>query len=195
MAIVMRMEAPGATVEQYDAVNAAMGITQDTPPDGLIVHMAGKTDDGVVIIDVWESEEKLNAFFESGIGEALAGAGIESQPPSISKLHNIIPQGTGTTPAVIVEIEVDAGTDVYDDMAAKMPTHVGDGSAHPVVVHIAGVTDDGSMYIVDLWESPEAFAAFAESEIAPAAGDRMGEVQPKFTPVHNVIRGTAPVPA
>ncbi len=63
-----------------------MGITQDTPPDGLIVHMAGKTDDGVVVIDDWESEEKLNAFFESGLAEALAAEGVEAQQPTISKL-------------------------------------------------------------------------------------------------------------
>ncbi len=96
---------------------------------------------------------------------------------------------------MIVEIEVDAGTDVYDDMAAKMPAHADDGANHPVVVHIAGVNADGSMYIADLWESPEAFGAFAQNEIAPAADERMGEVNPKVTPVHNVIRGTVPATA
>ena len=63
-----------------------------------------------------------------------------------------------------------------------MPSHMGDDSAHPVSVHIAGVKEDGSMFIADLWESAEAFAAFAESEIVPAADERLGEIEPKFTP-------------
>ena len=48
MAIVMRMEAPGATVEQYEALNEAIGVDDDNPPDGLVIHIAGVTDDGMV---------------------------------------------------------------------------------------------------------------------------------------------------
>ncbi|HEX4518914.1 MAG TPA: hypothetical protein VH063_04960 [Gaiellaceae bacterium] len=191
MAVVMRMEAPGATVEQYEALNEAIGLDDDNPPDGLVIHMAGVTDDGMVVIDVWESEEKLTTFFDERLGKGLAESEMEAGPPRISKLHNMIPQGAGTEPTMIVEIEMDAGTDVYDDMTTKMPAHAGDDSEHPVVVHIAGVNEDGSMFIADLWESPEAFGAFAESQIAPAADERTGEIKPKVTPVHRVLRGTA----
>ena len=51
------------------------------------------------------------------------------------------------------------------------------------------------MFIADVWESAEAFAAFAESEVVPAADERMGQIEPKFTPVHNVVRGKATVSA
>jgi heme-degrading monooxygenase HmoA len=195
MAIVMRMEAPGATVEQYEALNEMIGVDDDNTPDGLVIHVAGLTDDGMVMIDVWESEEKLNAFFDSVLGAALADSEIEPGPPTISKLHNMIPQGGGTDHNVIVEVHIDAGSDLYDDMVGKMPSHTGDDADHPVSVHIAGVKEDGSMFIVDLWESPEAFAAFAESEIAPAADERLGEIEPKFTPIHKVVRGKATVSA
>jgi heme-degrading monooxygenase HmoA len=194
MAVVMRMEAPGATVEQYDALNEVVDV-DDNPPDGLVIHMAGVTDDGMVVIDVWESEEKLNAFFDDRLGAALAASEIEAGPPRISKVHNMIPQGAGSEGNVIVEIEMDAGSDVYDDMAAKMPAHAGDDSAHPVVVHIACVNEDGSMFIADLWESAEAFGAFAESQIGPAADERAGEIEPKIRQVHNVIRPDAAVSA
>lgn len=195
MAIVMRMEAPGATIEQYEALNEVIGLDDDNAPDGLVIHVAGVTDDGIVVIDVWESEEKLNAFFDDTLGPALADSELEAGPPSISKLHNMIPQGGGSEHNVIVEIHVDAGPDVYDDMVGKMPAHAGDDSAHPVSVHIAGVKDDGSMFIADLWESAEAFAAYAESEVVPAADERVGEIEPKFTPVHNVVRGKSTVSA
>ena len=41
--------------------------------------------------------------------------------------------------------------------------------------HIAAVTDDGKLYVFDLWESAEAFGAFADSQLAPHA-EKMGEV-------------------
>jgi heme-degrading monooxygenase HmoA len=193
VAIVMRMYVPGGTVEQYEQVNETLRITgDDTAPEGLILHVAGDSEDGFLIIDVWESEEALNRFFEQdGLGAALAQAGIENAKPDIHKLHNIIPQGGGSAANVIVEVEVDAGSDVYDDMLDQMPSHQGGDESHPVYAHIAAVTEDGKMYIADIWESAEAFAAFAESEIAPAAGDRLGEIQPKVTPVHNTIRGSS----
>lgn len=195
MAIVMRMEAPGATIEQYEALNEAIGVDNENPPDGLVIHVAGVTDDGMVVIDVWESEEKLNTFFDTTLGPALADSEMEPDSPTVSKLHNMIPKGSGTEHNVIVEIHVDAGADVYDDMLEKMPSHAGDGTEHPVSVHIAGVKEDGSMFIADLWESPEAFAAFAESEIAPAADERVGQIEPKITPVHNVVHGKSKVSA
>jgi heme-degrading monooxygenase HmoA len=195
VAVLMRMEFPGGTTEQYDEINRILTVDDDTPPEGLILHMCGKTDDGIVIMDVWDSAEDAAAFFESGLGDALEQAEAPQAETQMHKVHNMIPKGGGEAANVIVEIEVDAGTDVYDDMLGQMPSHLGDDSDHPVHAHIAAVTDDGKMYIVDLWESPEAFGAFAESEVAPAAGDRLDEIQPKFTPVHNVIRGTADAPA
>lgn len=195
MAVLMRMEFPEGTTEQYDEVNRLLSVDDDSPPEGLILHMCGKTDDGIVIMDVWESADDAAAFFESGLGAALEQVEARQSQPQMHKVHNMIPQGGGGDANVILEIEVDAGPDVYDDMVGQMPSHQGNDSAHPVHAHIAAVTDDGKMYIVDLWESAEAFGAFAESEVVPAAAGRMGEITPKFTPVHNVIRGTADAPA
>jgi hypothetical protein len=196
MAIVMRFQGTGATVEQYQQVNAVMGITgDDTAPDGLIQHVAAKTDDGILIVDVWESEENLNRFFEERVGPALAQIGIESTQPEVMKLHSMIPRGSGSNPAVLMEIRIARGPDVYDELVSRMPTHVGDGSGHPVYSHVAAVTSDGGMYIHDLWDSPESFGKFAQDELGPAAGDRLGEIQPTFAPVVNVLRGSSVVPA
>jgi heme-degrading monooxygenase HmoA len=198
MAIVMTMEAPGATPDQYEALNEALGIDgDDTAPDGLIIHMAGISEDGMVVVDVWESEEKLNAFFTSGgLGQALEESEIEASEPSIHKLHYMIPQGGGSGDNVIVMIESEMTPEMYDSMSAEMPNHSGEGtSQHPVVAHIAAVTDEGKILVFDIWESPEAFGAFAESELAPRADESMGEITPRFVPVHNVLRGKASVTA
>ena len=188
----MTMEAPGATPDQYDALNEALGVVDDaTAPDGLVMHMAGISEDGMVIVDVWESQEKLDAFFSSGgLGHALEESDMQVGQPSIHKLHHMIPQGKGSGDNVLVMIETEMTADDYDEVAADLPAHSENGGEHPVVAHIAAVTDDGKLFVFDLWESPEAFGAFADTQLAPHA-EKMGEVTPKFVSVHNVIRGSA----
>jgi hypothetical protein len=87
-----------------------------------------------------------------------------------------------------MELHVDAGADIYDAMASEMPSHQGYPSQAPFISHVAAVTATGKLHVVDLSASPEAFGAFAEAEIAPAAAGRMDEVTPRILPVHNVIR-------
>jgi len=50
------------TTTNYDAVKEKLNVEQD-PPDGMIIHTAGFTDEGVFrIFDVWESEEQHARF-------------------------------------------------------------------------------------------------------------------------------------
>lgn len=194
MAILMRMDGPGVTLQQYEQVNESMGIRGDSDaPDGLVQHIAAQDENGIVIIDVWESEEKLNRFFEERAGAALAAAGVQPGQPEILPVHAML-RGSGTQPNVLMEIRVDRGPEVYDELVSRMPTHVGGGAGHPVYSHVAAVTGDGGIYVVDLWDSPESFGRFAEDELGPAAGDALGEIEPTFKPVHNVL-GRVPVPA
>jgi hypothetical protein len=196
MAIMMKLKVPGGTLEQYDRLNDVLGIHGDTDaPEGLVSHLCGATDDGVLIVDVWDSEESLNAFFETRLGAAMHEVGVPESQPHIMKVHNTIPRGAGNEPNVIVLIKVDAGPDVYDELVSRLDAHLADGENHPCYSHVAAATDDGGMLIVDLWDSPEAFGEFAETQIGPEAGDRLGEIKPRFVPVHNVIRGRATVTA
>jgi len=63
--------------EQYEGVAAAL---VDPPPDGLILHVAGPTDEGVRIIDVWESEEAWERFRSERLAPAIAALGGPSRP-------------------------------------------------------------------------------------------------------------------
>ena len=45
--------------ESYERVSAALGTE---PVDGLIVHAAGRTDEGFRIIEVWETKEAWQRF-------------------------------------------------------------------------------------------------------------------------------------
>jgi heme-degrading monooxygenase HmoA len=197
MAVLMLMEVPGGTTAEYERANEIMGIAGDEDaPEGLIQHVAASDGNGVLIADVWESEEALNRFFEERLGAALEQAGVSSSAskPRILPVHNSL-TGRGKDAGVLMLIEIhDLGADAYDEMVSKMDAHTADGSQHPCVTHFAAHAEDGGMLIADLWESPEAFGAFAEEQIGPAgAAVGLGPIEPRILPVHNRMRGRAAV--
>lgn len=149
------------------------------------------------MVDVWESKEKLDSFVHDRLLAALDAAGLEAGEPTILPVHSMIPQGAGSTAGTIVVIELDGfGTDAYDAMASTMAAHARDEN-HPAVSHVAAATDTG-MIVVDVWESPEAFGEFAETQIGPAgaaAGLDPSTIQPRFVPAVNRIRGDVSVSA
>jgi hypothetical protein len=79
MATVMLMHWREATPDQYDQVRAKAGWDRDVP-DGGKLHIVGFADDGMHILDVWESEQAFNTFFEQRVGPAVSEVGIEGQP-------------------------------------------------------------------------------------------------------------------
>lgn len=63
--------------EQYRQVAAAL---VDPPPSGLILHVAGPTDEGVRIIDVWESEASWEQYRAERLAPAIAALGGPARP-------------------------------------------------------------------------------------------------------------------
>jgi hypothetical protein len=95
MATVMLMHWREATADQYDQVRAKIRWDQDVP-DGAKLHVCGFADDGMHILDVWDSEQAFNAFFEQRIGPAVAEVGIEGQPDvKFFPTHGIFVPGLG----------------------------------------------------------------------------------------------------
>jgi hypothetical protein len=72
MAIAMMVEIPGMTQEQYEA--AAAIINAGGPQvGGALVHAAGSFDGGCRVVEVWESQEQADAFYQSALfGEIAA---------------------------------------------------------------------------------------------------------------------------
>jgi hypothetical protein len=90
MAIVMFLELPGVTTEQYDKLNEAMGIAgPEDEHEGLISHICATTDTGLLICDVWRSQEDLDDFQANTLGPAAAKLGVPpGPPPRIAPLHH-----------------------------------------------------------------------------------------------------------
>jgi hypothetical protein len=90
MAVFMELDLP-LTVDQYDAVEAALN-PQGDPPDGLIAHTARLDGDTLKVLDIWESPEAFGAFAESRLGPTISETlGDDAPPapqPTFTELHN-----------------------------------------------------------------------------------------------------------
>jgi hypothetical protein len=68
-----------ASWQQYERIAAAM---VDPAPPGLILHVAGPTDEGFRTIEVWESVEAWERFRAGRLEPAIAALGGPSRPES-----------------------------------------------------------------------------------------------------------------
>ncbi|MEV7182122.1 hypothetical protein [Kitasatospora sp. NPDC093679] len=63
MAVLVQVDLPGATTEEYEAIHARLG-REDGIFAGCLAHVAAVTGDGMRIIDLWDSEASMNRFSE-----------------------------------------------------------------------------------------------------------------------------------
>ena len=62
MAVAIEMNFKGATIDQYDQVIEKMGLTGGSTPPGAISHWVAKTDEGIRVVDVWETRDVFDRF-------------------------------------------------------------------------------------------------------------------------------------
>ena len=79
MAVCLIHDGPGVTRAQYERVHNEVS-PENRPPPGLLYHAAGPTENGWCVVEVWESQEALGAFFQQKLQQALQKAGIGGQP-------------------------------------------------------------------------------------------------------------------
>jgi hypothetical protein len=89
MAIMMILDWPGATIEQYEAVRKDVNFETDQPA-GLLYHVIASDANGLRIVDTWESAEQFQSFMEGRILPAVQKAGITAEPRfEVLPAHNI----------------------------------------------------------------------------------------------------------
>lgn len=93
MPVLMIQDIPNGTLEQYEQVadrltDNGFNTPGDWPVEGLLAHASAPSDDGWLIVDVWESEEAFQRFGEK-IGPILAEIGIPGVPRVIPT-HNFV---------------------------------------------------------------------------------------------------------
>ena len=85
-----------ASWEQYERVAGVLVPA----PEGLVLHVAGPTDEGFRIIAVWESEEASQQFRGERLLPAVAALGGPQRPePTFRELraaHVVVGEGAAT---------------------------------------------------------------------------------------------------
>ena len=86
MAVVLVTQGPTLTQEKYDEVvrrltggKSRMESASDWPVEGLLVHVAGQSEHGFRVVDVWDSEEASDRFGEV-LRPLLQEVGIDESP-------------------------------------------------------------------------------------------------------------------
>jgi hypothetical protein len=82
------------TTANYDAVKEKLNVESD-PPDGMVIHTAGFTAEGVFrIFDVWASEEQHTRFMQErlmpAIEEIMSGSGADRPNEYTYQLHDVV---------------------------------------------------------------------------------------------------------
>ena len=67
MTVAYIFEVEGMTGDQYDGIMEAMGVSAKGAIKalGAVAHIAGPSDGGWRVVDVWDSEEVADAFYAS----------------------------------------------------------------------------------------------------------------------------------
>ena len=94
MAVAIVMDFKGATLDQYDQVIERMGLTPGgNGPPGALFHWVTKTDDGILVTDVWESREVFDRFSEEQIGPQTQAVGISPPQVTFHDVHSYMNSG------------------------------------------------------------------------------------------------------
>lgn len=77
---VLILEFEGVAREDYEAVNAILGIDPVSGggdwPAGMVNHVGGGKAGGWVVIEVWESRQAQQEFMDRRLGAALGEVGL-----------------------------------------------------------------------------------------------------------------------
>ena len=80
MSEALVLEFSGVSADQYDKVNAILGLDPSTGagdwPAGLTSHTGASHGDDFMVFEIWESKDAAQAFMDSRLGAALGQAGV-----------------------------------------------------------------------------------------------------------------------
>lgn len=90
MAVGVIFQGDGVSQAQYQQVLDQVS-PGNQPPPGMSYHAAGPTEGGFCVIEVWDSQEAVQRFFEETLGQALQAANINVQPTTFPIINTMQP--------------------------------------------------------------------------------------------------------
>jgi hypothetical protein len=88
MSIVVRFHPTGMTRQQYDEADGRLREAGVWPPDGMDYHVCFGQDGDLRVSEIWDSQEKLEAFGER-LMPILSEVGIQPGEPEIYEVQNV----------------------------------------------------------------------------------------------------------
>jgi len=89
MAIVVRYPPSNVARDTYESVRNALTDAGDWPADGCQIHVAFGEADDMRVSEIWESQEKFEAFGET-LRPYLEDAGIQlAGEPEVFEAHRV----------------------------------------------------------------------------------------------------------
>lgn len=90
MAIGLLFDGAGVTQAQYEQARNEVAPDNRTPP-GMLYHAAGPIPNGWRVIEIWESQEAADRFFQDKLAAALQRANITVQPQRFEVVNTMQP--------------------------------------------------------------------------------------------------------
>ena len=95
MAVAVLSAPASMTAEQYDRISEHMDASRTGPPPGRRFHACFGHDDHLMVLDVWDSIEELDAFTAT-LMPILAGEHVDMALPEPLEIHDLIDAGDST---------------------------------------------------------------------------------------------------
>lgn len=95
MAIAIQIDIPGVTLERYDEAVEIAGFLPGGPlPPGALFHWVTKANDGIRIVNVWDSRDRYD-LFAARQAEIIQEIGVEltSMEVKFFEVHNYLSGG------------------------------------------------------------------------------------------------------
>lgn len=89
MALGFYFTPSGFTRDKYDEALRQLDAAGAGAPEGRLYHAALETNGEIQVFDVWDSQEKFDAFGETLI-PIMSGLGVDPGEPMVSPVHNVI---------------------------------------------------------------------------------------------------------
>ena len=91
--------------------------------------------------------------------------------------------------SILTVFDISSMTTEKYDQAIRGLEVAGQGNPEGRLYHVASVQEDGSIIVIDVWESAELLDEFGKTLIPVLENAGVTPVEPKVYPVHNVIGG------
>jgi hypothetical protein len=82
MAIMALFRSPRVDQALYDAIMQELDLER-RPVSGALTHACGFDENGICVVDVWESRKDFDAFLSDRLGPAFAKLKVDFDPPVV----------------------------------------------------------------------------------------------------------------